>query len=327
MTRLISTKRPIDRASVFWSLSFRDQLSYKNPIGRQRICVVRTMSDPYPQTTRAGFDFADWIVDLRLALSFLTRIRLSKPHSTGLDTSATTDGPTEFQAESPAPDMARALRVFPLVGLLIGLLGAVVYTVGYHLSVPPFAAALCVLAMTAFITGAMHEDGLADFADGLAGGNSPEDRLRIMADSRIGPAGALGLLFVVGLKAAALATLETPGAVASALIAAAAGSRALFPVVMTRLPAARPDGLAAMVGIPTPGVTMTAIIIGVVTMIFFLGIGHGLVGILIASLATIAASTLALRTLGGYTGDALGAIQQVTEVAILLAAAAMQGAS
>lgn len=285
------------------------------------------MSDPFHESTSSRFNLADWAVDLRLALSFLTRFRVpaAQPPEDGAD--ALEAGAGTPQAEPRTPDLARALRAFPLVGIAIGLLSAVVYAIAYHLSIPPFAAALCALAASAFITGALHEDGLADFADGLAGGGSPEERLRIMADSRIGPAGALALLFGVGLKAAALATLGTPGATAAALIAAGAGSRAVFSVVMTRLPAARPEGLGAMVGIPSGDVMLTAIGIGVVAALLFLGIGHGLIAILVAGLAAAATAMLALRSLGGYTGDTLGALQQVTEVAILLTAAAMHGAS
>lgn len=282
------------------------------------------MSDPYQESTRTHFNLADWAVDLRLALSFLTRFRQSAPQpptpdAAGVGEEGSPDGPE-------TPNMARALRAFPLVGIGIGVASAAIYAIAYHLSVPPFAAALCALAASAFLTGVLHEDGLADFADGLAGGQSPDDRLRIMDDSRIGAAGGLALLFAVGLKTAALSTLGTPGAAAAALIAAGAGSRAIFPLVMTRLPAARPGGLGALVGAPSGDVTLAALVIGGVAMVLFLGFGSGLVGILVAGLAAAAVSALALRSLGGYTGDVLGAIQQVVEVAILLAAAAMHGA-
>ncbi|MFO0998046.1 MAG: adenosylcobinamide-GDP ribazoletransferase [Alphaproteobacteria bacterium] len=281
------------------------------------------MSDSFHESQRARFNLADWAIDLRLALSFLTRLRFSEPTPEAGAAEVESD---ELRAEHPAPNMARALRAFPLVGIAIGIVSAVIYAVAYHLGVPALAAALCALATSAFVTGALHEDGFADFADGLAGGRSPDDRLRIMDDSRIGAAGALALLFGLGLKAAALMKLGTPGAAAAALVAASAGSRAVFPLIITRLPAVRPGGLGAMVGQPTGDVTVAAVVIGAIAMLLFLGIGQGLVAILVAGLAAAAVAGLAMRSLGGYTGDVLGAVQQVVETAILLAAAAMHGA-
>lgn len=213
------------------------------------------------------------------------------------------------------PDqLDRAMRYLPLVGVGIGLFGALAF-VAAGAGLPRPAAALISVAATLLLTGALHEDGLADTLDGLLGGVRREDALRIMRDSRLGTYGAAGLIVGLGLKVAALAALPD---VASALIAGHAGSRLLTVCVIAGLPYARPDGKAG----PVAGVGGSELAIaglcGLAPMLL-LG-GRAIPALLLAAGLAWGMARWFRRRLGGYTGDGLGAVQQVTEIAILLVA-------
>jgi adenosylcobinamide-GDP ribazoletransferase len=246
-----------------------------------------------------------WWNDVLTALAFLTRLPLPEPEADG------------------ALDLARATRAMPLVGAAIGLCGGAVYWLSGALGLTPAIAGLLAVAATILVTGALHEDGLADTADGLFGGAEPARRLEIMRDSRTGAYGALALIFSVGLRAAALAAIGAPGPAVAALIAAHALARALPSAVMAWVPLARDDGLAAGAGQPEFEHAWTALGIGAAIAMLFLGFGAGLVAMLVAGLVGFAVIRLARARIGGYTGDILGAIEQLGEIAILLTAAAL----
>lgn len=241
-----------------------------------------------------------WL-EICVAVAFLTRIRL----------------PAEYRLEVP---LAQAVRAFPLIGAAIGFAGGVFYLVADMVGLPPVIAALLAVGGTILVTGGLHEDGLADTADGLGGGRDRESRLAIMRDSRIGSFGVLALGLVIAVRVAAMAALAVPETVALALIAAAAGSRACLPPVMFALPPARSDGLSAAAGTPERGHVIVAVAIGWLALMVGLGFLGGLLAILLAGLAAGALIMAARQLLGGQTGDVLGAIQQATEIAILLAA-------
>jgi adenosylcobinamide-GDP ribazoletransferase len=167
------------------------------------------------------------------------------------------------------------------------------------------------------LTGALHEDGLADVADGFGGGRDKMAKLAIMRDSRLGSYGVLALIFSVGLRWSALVALADPLAVAGALITAGALSRAVVPPVYGWLNPARTDGLAAGLGGP-PGLRVVmAAVLG--TCIAGLVLTTAALPVMaVAILAGLAVGSLALRQIGGHTGDVLGACQQVVEIAVLL---------
>ncbi|MFQ5970876.1 MAG: adenosylcobinamide-GDP ribazoletransferase [Alphaproteobacteria bacterium] len=226
--------------------------------------------------------------------------------------------------------ISAAAWAFPLVGAAIGFASGAVYAVAAGVGVPPLAAALLALAANAYITGALHEDGLADTADALGAAGSHAQRLEIMRDSRLGAFGVLALIFVIGLKLAAISALggETAGsaAVLAALTAAAAASRGGLPVVMRLAPLARTDGLAVDAGRPGwPGMGL-AVSLGAVVAGGVLA-GYGWIAVVlslsVAALAAVGVVALAVRRLGGYTGDVLGATQQGAETAMLLALSAI----
>lgn len=248
----------------------------------------------------------DVIADLRMAASFVTILPVASSKPAG-------DGA-----------VARATWALPVAGLLVGLAGALVYKVASRLGLTPNLAALLTLAATALITGALHEDGLADTADGLGGGRTRERKLEIMRDSRIGTYGVCALILSFGLRWSALAAIASPWAVTLALCAAHAASRAGVPAFMSLVPPARPDGLSASAGAPPGRSVAVAFAVGTLALVLALGSGKALVGLLLLSLAGLMLARLAIRQIGGQTGDILGAFQQMGEILILLVAAAFQ---
>ncbi len=218
--------------------------------------------------------------------------------------------------------VARAAVAFPVVGLLVGALGGAAYSLAWLAGLPAPACAFIGVCATVVVTGALHEDGLADMADGMAG-RTPDDAIRIMRDSRTGGYGVLALIFSVGLRVSALAALAGPFAAVGAMASAGALSRAAMPAVMRLLPPASMTGLAATAGRPEGLDVFLCVGIAVLLAVAVLGPGPALAMAGAAFIAAWAAAALARRRLGGYTGDVLGAVQQAAEIAGLLAIAAM----
>lgn len=217
-----------------------------------------------------------------------------------------------------AGDLAAAIWAAPLAGAVVGVAGAAAYVGGDVLGLPPSAAAGLALAATMLLTGCLHEDGLADTADGFGGGSTRERKLEIMRDSRLGTFGVCALGLSLLLRWSALAAIADPVAVAWALVAAHAAGRASIPAVMLALPPARPSGLAGGAGRPSPAMAALAAMLGVLAL-WPLGSTALFVGV--ASLLVWAAMLgwLAMRQVGGQTGDVLGALEQGSEIVILLA--------
>jgi adenosylcobinamide-GDP ribazoletransferase len=220
--------------------------------------------------------------------------------------------------------LAENARVFPLAGAVIALPSALVLVAASLLQLPPTVAALFAIAVLAAITGALHEDGLADVADGFFGGKTEKQRLEIMKDSRIGTYGGLALIMSVALRAMLLATLtERAGAglAALALIGTEAASRAALVGFWHMLPSVRPGGLADGAGKPDETVTFTALLAGflalAVTYLPAGGIGGLLIALLLSGAATFGFANLSREKIGGQTGDTLGAAQQVAAMALL----------
>jgi adenosylcobinamide-GDP ribazoletransferase len=218
--------------------------------------------------------------------------------------------------------VAAAGWAFPLVGAGIGLICALAFFVAGLFGVPNAPAALLAVAAGLLLTGALHEDGLADTADGVGGGHTREDKLAIMRDSRHGTFGIVAIVLTIGLRAAAIGALGDPIRVGLALIAAHAVSRGALPVAMRLLSPARPDGLGAAAGRPSLAVAVIAAAISAIIALAVLGPRAGFVALLLAGGAIALAAALARRQIGGYTGDVLGFFQQIGEIVMLLVAAA-----
>jgi adenosylcobinamide-GDP ribazoletransferase len=209
-----------------------------------------------------------------------------------------------------------------LAGIVVGLAGATVYWLAARANVPPLPASALAIAATILVTGAMHEDGLADAADGF-GGKTREQKLEIMRDSRIGTYGACALAISLMLRWSALAEIADPRLVGVALITAHAAARASLPAFMCFVQPARADGLSSGVGQPPPQSAAIAALLG--TICLFLGFGPrgAMVGLMMPALGGWLLAALARRQIGGQTGDVLGALEQVGEAAILVIAASI----
>lgn len=219
----------------------------------------------------------------------------------------------------------RAAWAWPLVGAVVGALAAAAGALALWLGLPIGVAAATALATSAMVTGGLHEDGLADTADGLFGGWTRERRLDIMKDSRIGSYGMLALMLVTLARWSAIAALMATEAHWAAhwagLIAAGALSRAPMAVLMAALPNARGTGLAHAVGAPPRNAVLAALTIAL--LIALMTTGSAVFGMAaLAAATTLALAQLARAKIGGQTGDILGASQQLADLAALSVAAA-----
>jgi adenosylcobinamide-GDP ribazoletransferase len=245
----------------------------------------------------------DWSDDLSLAVALLTRIPM--PHPAAV-----------------LPDrMARAQRAFPLVGAMIGLAIGLVDRGLLAIGIPELAAAALALGAGAALTGALHEDGLADVGDGFGGGSDREAKLAIMRDSRLGTYGALVLLVSFVAKLSALASLPI-ATIIPALVTTHALARAAIPVLAANMPFARDDGLGKSAGRPDSASIAIVVVLAIVIALLCLPFRGALLAVLVTAAAAAAVGWLAWRQIGGLTGDVFGAVEQVAETAVLLTLAA-----
>ncbi|RIA01164.1 adenosylcobinamide-GDP ribazoletransferase [Cereibacter sphaeroides] len=238
--------------------------------------------------------------DVQLALALLTRLPLP--------------------GQSLPDRGAGAAWAWPLAGVAVGGLAALTAAAALALGLPATVAAALALAVQALATGAMHEDGLADTADGLWGGWTRERRLEIMKDSRTGSYGVAALVLVGLLRWSALAAALGGGV--ALLVAAAVLSRVPMVGLMALLPNARGAGLAQSLGRPDRRQAALAAAVGLGLALLLTG-PAALVLAAAGGAAALALGLVARAKIGGQTGDILGASQQLSEAAVLVAAAAL----
>ena len=220
----------------------------------------------------------------------------------------------EFEAEGSVP-------WFPVVGAGIGVLIALVY-VGSVVLLPAIVAATLAAGGSALLTGAFHEDGLADVADAFAGGSTQKRRVEILDDPRLGTFGVMALTTSFLLRVGAISTLDTWSALAL-IPAAHALSRVGVIVLMRRVPPARRGGLgAAYSASPNPRREMTAVVTGIVLCALLIG-KWTLPAVVLCAAVALGMGRLARIKIGGTTGDVLGAAQQLGELATLVLGAAI----
>jgi adenosylcobinamide-GDP ribazoletransferase len=226
--------------------------------------------------------------------------------------------PMPDRSITPSP---RAAWAWPVVGAALGALSAAAASLALWAGLSPAIAAALALITSALLTGGLHEDGLADTADGLMGGRDKDRRLEIMKDSRIGSYGALALLLIALIRWSALTALFAAGQHWAALIAAGALSRAPMAVLIATLPNARGSGLAHLTGQPPRSAALAAC--GIALIVTLLVMGWAVVAMALAAAATsLFLARAAKARIGGQTGDILGASQQLAEAAALAFAAA-----
>lgn len=240
--------------------------------------------------------------EARTAVGFLTRL------------------PVGQRVVEPSAGLAGAVGYFPLVGVLVAGAG-----IGVWAAVEPvlgsLVAAVASVLATVVVTGALHEDGLADVADGFWGGSSASRRLEIMQDSRIGTFGALAVTGDVLLRAALLVPLELAD-VARVLVAGHVIGRSAPLVLALWLPPARAGGLGARLGRPQRGGIVLALLTVLVSTLVAAGV-WAVVPLLAAGAAVAVIGWSARRRIGGYTGDVLGAGVLAVNLAVAAAVAAL----
>lgn len=240
-------------------------------------------------------------IDLPAALGLLTRL------------------PVIMDGTRAAERGAASAWAYPLVGVIVGVILAASVALMVWVGIPTGIIAGLVLAGSVIVTGAMHEDGLADSADGLWGGWDQARCLEIMKDSHIGVYGVCAIALSLLIRWLALVIIISMGAYWVAFVAVGAVSRASMVVLMATLPNARGVGLSQSVGRPSNAATWLAI--GVAAAFAVLCGYPGL--ILVAALSTLICGLIARAKIGGQTGDILGATQQVNEMASLIAVVVM----
>lgn len=211
------------------------------------------------------------------------------------------------EIKGEAPDLASARWVFPFVGGLIGLMTWSVYAGALTLGAPPAVAALLALAGLALVTGAVHLDGLADYADGIGGGRDKAHALEIMRDSRVGTYGVLALIMVAGLWTASVAA-ASPGVIT--FVGAAVLSRASMTALQDMLPPAREDGMARIAAGDSSAARAVLVILFAAALLLWL------VPLIACITTTALVAYQARKKIGGQTGDVLGAAQVLSETAI-----------
>jgi adenosylcobinamide-GDP ribazoletransferase len=248
------------------------------------------------------------VEDLRLAVMLLTRVPV----------------PSAGTADRGA--LARAIWCYPIVGALVGTAGAAVLWAATAMGLATGPAVWFALAVTILLTGCFHEDGLADFWDGIGGGRTVERKLEIMRDSRIGSYGAAALVLSLALRASLLASITAPFQAMAALVAMMALGRGAIGVVTLLVEPARTDGLAVTATSSSLRFAMLslAVAFAIAGLVVPAGVAMAALGAVIVS--GVAMAELMRRQIGGYTGDGLGASEQAAEVAALVTIVALVSA-
>ena len=257
--------------------------------------MTNTPSKKYPAYK------GSWVQDFLVAVVFLTRLPI-RPNFT-FDMNA----------------LKSACRFFSLVGLIVGGVAGTIYVLAAFIGLPLVVCAILAVAAQIILTGALHEDAIGDVADGFGGGGDKSKKLEIMRDSRVGTYAVVTLIIVVGLKVAVLGTLSDPLKGFALLVVAATISRGLIAWALYFLPPARENGLGHGAGRPEIMAPLTSTVLIVLISILVFGPQIGAVALLSGIVGASIMGAIAMRQVGGQTGDVLGAIQQLAEVCILIA--------
>lgn len=231
-------------------------------------------------------------------------------------------------ARSGSDDFPRSMGMLPLVGAALGAAAGATFVAASALGLsPPLAAPLAIAALLT-MTGALHEDGLADCADGFGGGATPARKLEIMKDSRIGAFGALAISLALYLRISAVAVIGAHGLAlaAATLLGAGAVSRGAALIPLALLSPARTEGVGFSAASPARGALVLAAslcaLLGAAPLLAGAAPSRWGIALLACAGAGVAVSALARRQIGGQTGDVAGAAQQIAEILFYLVFAA-----
>ena len=240
--------------------------------------------------------------DILLSVSFLTRIPISK----------------DLLFERSLMDAAWS---FPLIGGLVGFLGGMVVLLLSYFNISPIIISFLTIGAIILLTGGLHEDGLADTADGFGSNKRPEDKIRVMRDSQIGVYGTLALIITILMKVSALSELIDNDHISTcviALVVSGALSRSSMIGIAFFLENASETGLATLAGKPSPSSIGVCFFISILLCVFLLPLTKVLAAILLSLVATVIIGVLSKKQINGYTGDILGTSQILSETVILI---------
>lgn len=213
-------------------------------------------------------------------------------------------------------NLAHAVALYPVTGLMIGIFPAIAWHFASHF-LPPLLAAGLAIGIGISVSGALHEDGLADCADGFGATRDKDKILDIMRDSTIGTYGAIALILSIGLRWLALASLA-PLAGGLALLIAHSGSRAAIAIAMQFSVYARSSGTGKLASDALPETYFAITLLIAFLLAFVLGFWQGAIALAIAFALAWAFLKYAECRIDGYTGDVFGAMQQIAEITILI---------
>jgi adenosylcobinamide-GDP ribazoletransferase len=239
--------------------------------------------------------------ELVAAFSLLTRLPMTRL------------GPAVTQAA-----FADAVWAYPIVGAVIGAIGGAAYIACIWTGSPPSLAAIISLSAIVLVTGGLHEDALADMADGFGGGQSREDKLEIMRDSRVGTFAVLALVLTLAIRGAAIVAIGMPSKVALALIVGGSVGRGMMIVPRLLLRPVRANGLGVALSSGSTTRSAIGLLLSAVLAPLFLPLAPALIVTVAAFALAFCVSALAWRQIGGYTGDVLGATEVIVECAVLV---------
>ena len=239
--------------------------------------------------------------DILAAAMILTRVPVSWPYG------------------DESPDTARSYWAFPLVGVGVAALPALLAAGLLGFGIPALAAAALMVFGIILMTGGLHHDGLADLGDSF-GGRDPEHRLKIMHDSAIGSYGTLALITAVIIQTSCLAAIgiKDPQLMASAMIGVAAMSRGMMGMQRWQHTPPNANGLASVTGAPDQQVMLIGMLLALLCGVIFLDAVIALVCFLAGVIATFLLGRFLNTWIGGVNGDGLGATQQISEVVMLI---------
>jgi len=224
------------------------------------------------------------------------------------------------------PALGKSVWAYPIVGAAVGAIGGGIAAIALWAGMPVLLAAVLAVTAMILVTGALHEDGLADTADGFGGGSTKARKLEIMRDSRLGTYGAVALMLSTLIRCAALVALAEPRLILVSLVVTGALSRGFLAPLLQWLPRARADGLGAQAA--RPGVIRCLISLTIaIGATVALGSFTAAAGVVVAAIVLAAiVALLALRQVGGQTGDVMAAAEQSIECAVLVVLVALKSA-
>ena len=232
--------------------------------------------------------------------------------------------PVHWPDADISPNTARSYWAFPLIGIGVAAIPAILGASLLSLGVPPLASAALMLMGIILMTGGLHHDGLADLGDSL-GGRDPDHRLKIMHDSAIGSFGTLALVLVVIAAIACLAQIgeKNPAVMAQAMLGVAAMSRGMMALQRWSHTTPTAGGLADVTGTPDRHVMMISLLLALLAGVIFLPPVLAVLAMGVGAIVTYALGRFLKQWIGGVNGDGLGATQQLSQMAMLMLLSAL----